>query len=357
MVRIEYAEKSHEASWNEYVAGYGNASVYHGYSFRTVIEHCFRRDSYYLMAIDVATGKACGILPLFLFTGPLAGRCLVSMPFFDGGGLCADNKETARMLLTEALALTKRLGCASCELRQEGRIPFEPELAGVSTGAPRILSTKVRMLLDMPQSADALFKSFPAKLRSQIRKPTKENCLVREGKHELVDDFYRILSRNMRDLGSPVEPKQTFHTVIDSYPGLSRIFMVYWNDIPIACSFIFGFKNRIVNRWASTDRRYKRLAPNMLLYWRMLEYAIENGYSTFDFGRSTIGESTYSFKAQWGAKPHELFWYRYGKKQNQNDASKNETDAKKMLFVNVWTKLPVPLATVLGSKLRRHVTL
>jgi FemAB-related protein (PEP-CTERM system-associated) len=271
--------------------------------------------------------------------------------------MCADNKETAQKLLSETMALMQRLRCASCELRQEGRIPFESDLAGSSTGAPQMTSTKVRMLLDMPQSADSLFKSFPAKLRSQIRKPTKENCAVREGAHELVDDFYRILSRNMRDLGSPVEPKQTFHNAIDEYPGLTRIFVVNWKNIPVACSFIFGFKNRIVNRWASTNRDYKRIAPNMLLYWRMLEYAIENGYSVFDFGRSTIGESTYNFKAQWGAKPHELFWYRYGKKQNQNDASKNETDAKKKMFVNVWTKLPVSLATVLGSKLRRHVTL
>ena len=118
-----------------------------------------------------------------------------------------------------------------------------------------------------------------------------------------------------------------------------------------------GIKNRIVNRWASANRDYKRLAPNMLLYWRMLEYAIEKGYSVFDFGRSTVGGTTYHFKAQWGAQPHELFWYRFCEKQNHNDASEDALSAKKNIFIKVWTKLPVPLATAFGSKLRRHIPL
>jgi serine/alanine adding enzyme len=356
MIHVEYAKDSHETLWNEYVSMHDASSVYHCFSFRNIIKHSFRRDSYYLIATDSESGKPCGVLPLFLFTGPLAGRCLISLPFFDGGGMCVDNKEAAQKLLSETMVLMQSLRCTSCELRQEGRIPFESELAEAA-GAPRIMSTKVRMLLDLPQSPDALFKSFPAKLRSQIRRPKKENCMVHEGAHELVDDFYGVLCRNMRDLGSPVEPKQTFHNAIDGYPGLSRIFVVYWKNIPIACSFIFGFKNRIINRWASTNRDYKQFAPNMLLYWRMLEYAIEKGYSAFDFGRSTIGETTYNFKAQWGAQPRELFWYRYCKKGKHGDCSKDGTDMKKHLFANVWTKLPVPLATALGSSLRRHVTL
>ena len=47
----------------------------------------------------------------------------------------------------------------------------------------------------------------------------------------------------------------------------------------------------------------------MLLYWTFLAFAADNGYGQFDFGRSTPGEGTYRFKSQWGAEPHQLYWY------------------------------------------------
>ena len=47
----------------------------------------------------------------------------------------------------------------------------------------------------------------------------------------------------------------------------------------------------------------------MLLYWSLLEYSSDHGYTTFDFGRSSVEASTYRFKAQWGAEPHQLHWH------------------------------------------------
>lgn len=57
----------------------------------------------------------------------------------------------------------------------------------------------------------------------------------------------------------------------------------------------------------------------MLLYWAMLEYACDQGYRQFDFGRSTPGEGTCRFKEQWGAKSHQLYWYQLSGKKGRED--------------------------------------
>ena len=56
------------------------------------------------------------------------------------------------------------------------------------------------MLLDLPDSSEALIKSFKSELRSQIKKLIKEGLIAKIGRIELVDDFYQIFLVNMRDL-------------------------------------------------------------------------------------------------------------------------------------------------------------
>ena len=40
-------------------------------------------------------GKITGVLPLFLVSNWIVGRCLISTPFADYGGICAEDEESA----------------------------------------------------------------------------------------------------------------------------------------------------------------------------------------------------------------------------------------------------------------------
>jgi len=91
----------------------------------------------------------------------------------------------------------------------------------------------------------------------------------------------------------------------------------------------------------------------MLLYWSFLEYAADNGYKRFDFGRSSPDSGTFRFKKQWGAKPYPVFWYK-------DSDSKGEIPAggkMRQRAENFWMKLPVSLATFLGPKIRKYISL
>ena len=217
-------------------------------------------------------------------------------------------------------------------------------------------SHKVRMLLHLPESSDTLMKSFKAKLRSQIKKPMKDGLTAKVGQSEYLEEFYDIFCVNMRDLGSPVHSIKLIENVLQKFRDRARIFLVHKNGTPLAGSVALGFKDVLQNPWASSLREYQRLNPNMLLYWTMLEYACNHGYSLFDFGRSSPDEGTYKFKKQWGARPETLHWHYLSLNGN---VFTEETPEKSRFAraIEYWKKLPVPLTKIIGPMIRKHIGL
>ena len=215
---------------------------------------------------------------------------------------------------------------------------------------------KVRLLLQLPESAEVLMASFKAKLRSQIRRPLKEGLNVKSGGLELLDDFYSVFAVNMRDLGSPVHSKSFIRNIIGLSSGLARLFVVYKDDVPLACSMTLSGGSVIHNPWASSLRQYSRMSPNMLLYWAMLEYGCKKGFEFFDFGRSTPGEGTYKFKKQWGATDVPLNWIFYSSEKGCNHESGNQKSRFEMAM-EVWKRLPVTVTKIVGPAVRKNIGL
>ena len=60
------------------------------------------------------------------------------------------------------------------------------------------------MRLALPSASDRLWTDFDPKVRNQIRKGEKAGLAVHWGSRELLDEFYAVFARNMRDLGTPV---------------------------------------------------------------------------------------------------------------------------------------------------------
>ncbi len=395
-MNIRLYQDSDRKGWDEFVINHPNGTLYHLSKWKDVVENAYGHNTYYLIALNEDTKpennspnprsrenfhsrsphfqqKIVGILPLVHLKHFLFGNKLISMPFFDMGGVLADNREVEQILLTEAVKLAEQLGANSIELRQTYQISYgssdnseesPTNKSEVINNSPftinnysiGIRSHKVRMLLELPESSEALMKSFKSKLRSQIRKPIKEGLIAKIGGLELLNDFYEAFAINMRDLGSPVHSKNLMKNVLVEFGNNARIIIVYLNNESLACSLVVGFKDLLANPWASALRKYSRLAPNMLLYWTMLEYACDNGYKYFDFGRSTPGEGTYKFKAQWGARPLQLYWhYMLREPQIIDDEESEKTRFEK--FIGIWQRLPVPVTKVLGPVIRKNIGL
>lgn len=309
-----------------------------------------------------STENILGVLPVVHLKHALFGNCLVSLPFLDGGGILADSREAEESLLSEVIRLGRKTGASRIELRHERLLACCNDLSAFCSERTRkplqvaTKSNKVRMLLNLPDSSEMLMKSFKSKLRSQISKPLKEGLTSRTGGVELLEDFYRVFLINMRDLGSPVHSMKLMRHVLSEFSECSKIVAVYKAKMPVAAALLVGFEKVLRNPWASSLRKFASLSPNMLLYLRVLEYACDNGYQVFDFGRSSAGEGTYKFKEQWGAAPAPLYWH-YISLDGKLPNPESEGKARFENATRYWQKLPLLVTRVIGPSIRKHITL
>lgn len=329
-------------AWNAFVESRSEATLYHRFEWRRVVRGSFGHVCPYLAAVD-SRGTWQGILPLVHMRSALFGNFLISMPFFNYGGLLCNNESAREALLRAAEALRISCGASHVEFRHVAR----------QKDALPARQHKVSMILALETSARGQWAKFDPKLRNQIRKSEKSSLIFRMGGDELLGDFYNVFARNMRDLGTPVYSREFFRNVLGVFPDSTRLAVVYRNGVAIAGGLTIHFRSRIEIPWASSVREFNNLCPNHLLYWNLLQFAIAHGVTEFDFGRSTPHEGTYNFKKQWGAIPQQLNWeYLLG---DAPMPELNPTNPKYQLAIRAWRKLPVPVTKWLGPQIVRNI--
>lgn len=256
-MEIRQATIKDKAAWDSYVWNHSCGVAYHQFAWGQAVKSAYGFEPVYLIAED--QGEVAGVLPLIGLTIPVLGSQLVSLPYCDLGGFLAEDDTVAVALSDYAVNLAKNRNDKKLELRQSAESDEAGQVSKVS---------KVRMLLSLPDSSDELMKGFKAKLRSQVKKPMKDGLTTELGGTELMDEFYKIMAVNMRDLGSPVHSRRWFKAVVDRYGENVRVGIVRGpGRKAIAGGIILLHKSVVSIPWASTLREYNRLNPNMLLYW------------------------------------------------------------------------------------------
>lgn len=329
--------------WDTFVLSHPLSTNYHQYGWRKIVEKSFGHDTYYLAARN-DRDEICGILPFVHMKSMLFGSFLVSLPFFNYGGLLCTDVVAEKALLEKAQKVLQCLNAEYFELRN-----IYQRLEGLASK-----EHKVTMILGLEKDEDSQWKAFDAKVRNQVRKAEKSRLSSVIGHLDLLDGFYDVFSRNMRDLGTPVYCKDFFKNILSLFPNTTRIISVKLNENTIASGILTWFRDTLEVPWASSIREYREMCPNNLLYWEAILFAIRNGSREFDFGRSTPDEGTYRFKKQWGAKPIQLCW-QYILKRGHKIPELNPGNPKYERVIKIWQRLPLTITNVLGPLIVKNI--
>lgn len=339
---VEPLERGGEPQWDRYVASHPRATPCHLSVWRELTATTLGSRNYYLMAHD-ARGVPSGVLPLTRLSSRLFGDYLVSVPYLNYGGPLADDAATEQQLLDHAVRLARELGVSHLELREQ-----QPRDGWA------VRTDKVAMSRQLPGQADGLWSEIGAKRRSQVRRAWKAGAEAAYGGAELLPEFYQVFARNMRDLGTPVYPVKWFAAILDRFPGHASLAVIRQHSRPVAAGLLLGHGKRVEIPWASSLREANRDGVNMLLYWAVLEKAIEQGFTEFDFGRSTEGSGTWRFKRQWGAEQTPLYW-NYWLRDGGEPPRLNPDNPRFRLAVRTWQRMPLWLANLVGPRIVRHL--
>jgi FemAB-related protein (PEP-CTERM system-associated) len=308
-----------------------------------IISHAYGHMPLYLHLED-GQGRS-AVLPSFFVRSRLFGTVITSMPFLDAGGPCSSSDHLSGLLVTRLVEEATRYGADLIELRCTKEL-------GISLPAAR---DKVGLVLSLPRESGDLWRRLDSGVRNQIRKAERSGLSVEVGGAEKLNDFYRIFSVNMRDLGSPVHARVFFEAIFEAFGQDARVVLVRNASLVIGGLIALAFKDTLVVPWASSLRQYFTLCPNMLLYWEVLRLACEQGFQRFDFGRSSRNSGTYRFKRQWGAAEEALFWYTIPMRRGYTKKL-SAGDARTTLLVRLWKHLPLGLTRWFGPCIRKYLT-
>jgi FemAB-related protein (PEP-CTERM system-associated) len=339
-IQIDTTTSVNQPLWDAYVAAHPQATHYHLSGWGKVVERVYRYPALYFSAWEAE--RLVGVLPLVIFGGLLRRKSVVSMPYLDYGGLCVDSPAIGHELY-DAVGRelhNRRIDLLDLRHRWATALPL------------RNYGDKVTMILPLASDAEGMWKAFGAKLRNQIRKAEKENLLAQWTGSLGVHDFYAVYLHNMRDLGSPPHSMKFFQQILTTFPATQLLLVRLGNQV-IGGGLCLVFRDTMLVPWASSLRPYFRLCPNNLLYWEALRSGCDRGLQQFDFGRSSHGSGTYSFKKQWGALEEPLYWQAT---MAGGDLINEESHAGLSRVVEVWKRLPVEVTRVIGPLVRRRLS-
>ena len=328
-------------AWRRAVDRSPEARLAHAPEWLTVITRAYGHDPLYLTAAD--GGEPCGVLPAFVVRRPLFGTVITSMPFLDSGGPCSPSPAVDALLVERLIAEGRRRRARLVELRCANRLEIDAEP----------LESKVNMTLPLGDP-DEVWRRFDKSVRNQIRKAERAGLTVECGGGDSLAAFYDTLVERMHDLGSPVHGFAFLRQVIDVLGPLARIALVKKDGATVGGLVALTFKDRMVVPWAACRKEYFPLCPNMLLYWDTIKQACAEGFTRFDFGRSTRQSGTYRFKRQWGAEEEPLFWYRIALEAHQ-ERSETSMQAGPEWLARMWQQLPLSVTRQVGPQLRRYL--
>lgn len=325
--------------WDEFVNAHPHGTPFHLMGWMKTMESVFGYSPRCLVAVDGNCVR--GVLPLCLVKNFIMGKVLMSSPFAVYGGILADSEDAKRAIAERALKLGQDLGVQHIELRNA-----HPQQVLEASNVSRYVTFTREVT---PDEDAILAEPTSKKRRNTVRKALKANFSIRI-QHSDYHAFEDLHSRTLRRLGTPNFPPRLFSALLANFAGSIDIREVLLENKVVAASMNFYFRDQMHTYYAASDPQYLTLVPNDFMYYEHLRWAGQNGYRTFDFGRSKVGTGTADYKRHWGATMRELPYeiLLVNRKEVPNYSPQNP---KFQLAIKIWQRLPLAVTRALGPQL------
>lgn len=328
------------ANWDAFVFACPEATFFHRAGWNEVLQRAFGHRTHFLLAEE--NGVIQGVLPLAEIDSTLFGHSLSALPFCVYGGILAGN-DAARLALDQAAqALARKLDVDFLEYRNLA--PFHSEWPC------KYLYYTFRKTLSPDLDSNLL--AIPNRRRAMIRKGLKGGL-----KSEIdvdIERFFPLFASNALRQGTPVLPRKYFLLLQEVFGSDCEILSVVKDGRVLSSVFSFYFRDEVLPYHAGDAVEARALAANDFKYWELMRRACERGIRVFDYGRSKHGTGAFEFKKNWGFEPQPLH-YEYQLYRAKKVPDTNPLNPKYKLFIELWKKMPIPIANWLGPHIIKNL--
>ncbi len=325
-----------------FVAGRKESEFFHRPQWSRAVERGCGQKSHLLLAED-GSGAIIGCLPLTEIRSFLFGHALVSTGFGTGGGILASDEAAVAALADSAWALAGSLGCGSAELRG-GALP---------EGWPRREGVHAAFSTGLSADPEAMLAAMPKRQRYEVRRALACGMEVSAGNDPRhLGAFYRVYAECVRNLGTPVFPAALFEAMAGEFGEDCDVLVVWKEGRPVAANFNLYHAGTGQCHWGGGTEEARHNRANDLMMYAYLRHLAERGCTRADFGRSKLGSGAYERKKLWHLDERPLVYaVRTAVGAAPRDVS--PASARYRLQVELWKKLPLPLANFAGPYIAR----
>lgn len=290
--------------WLAFVSASSSATPFHHPAWARLLSECygFRAFSLTMQDGDEVTAG----LPVMVVKRPLGVRRWVSLPFTDH---CAPlgAEENGEHFITAATRQAERAGIRQIEVRAS------LQGSGIHSRSEGVIHT----LSLSPDPQDVRRSFHKSQVIRGINRAEKAPITLRRATStaDVTEAYYGLHVRTRRKQGVPVQPRRFFELLWTHMlsRGLGFVLLAYSGRTPIAGAVFLAWNGTVIYKFGASNPDYLHLRPNHLIFWDAIRWSCENGFHTFNFGRSDLtNQGLRDFKSGWGAREEDLYYSGIG---------------------------------------------
>ncbi|MBA4368872.1 MAG: hypothetical protein C0403_14690 [Desulfobacterium sp.] len=331
--------------YNQFISLQDNATFVDSFAWREVVEQIYGLRHYWYLAYE--DGKVSGSVALTLAKHPVFGTYLSTAPFASYGGFHASSTSAASCLLAKAEELCHERKAKYIVLRHLNEFDSFSLPGGWHND-----NSYAIYHIPLESDPDHFFKNHLRKrVRKQLIKSEGYRFYIKFGKHDLLPDFWHVISRSMRELGSPYHSFAYLDTLLTMFQESANIAVLYDdNNEPACCRLFIKNKKRAYSIHGNSLLKYRHLNAGDYFFWLFIQECYNRGLDLIDLGRSLIGSGNDMWKMKWRPECRPLsYWYYLPKGQQLPQL--NQNNPKYRVLIKTWQNLPLFLLQIIGPRL------
>jgi serine/alanine adding enzyme len=339
--------------WGGFIEGHPAGAIFQHPLYLGVLQRTYKHISPVCFIRTDASNEITAGMPFFMIRSKLTGNRLVSLPFASYSDPLVQSSPEFDSLLGDALSFFDKNALDYIEMK-----PIDGSCYLDSAEPLTPQRDQKTHILDLRPGREALYKNFDrTNIRQKISRAEKEGITVRPATSDReLHGFYSYLLRARKRLGLPPQYFGFFRKLWEALTpaGMMKMLRADLGGTPIGYLLYFKFKKKIYAEYIATDDSKFPLGVNQILFWSAIKEGIDEGFESFDFGKSYIDNSGLrAFKSRWGAAEIEAPTYFYPASRASASGKNNRRSYR--ILSSLYKKMPAPLALLSGRFLYRHM--
>ena len=159
-------------------------------------------------------------------------------------------------------------------------------------------------MVDLTQDEETIYSRMKSSCRNHIKQGMKNKLLVSEGTDiEHWKQYYNIYKNTIKRWGvkTPyILSWKLFELLFKRNNPIIKLWLVWYDDIPIAGSINFYSHDKVIGWHMASLTEYRKLRPNHLLEYTMIQDGIQKKYRWYDLGTDGGNKGLKDFKRSFG---------------------------------------------------------